>query len=183
MITDKGIADFLQGRYATGVGEQEERYEDALSALQKMVNLFGKGYGTGLKKKALSSANAGFIRSGLAPTTLPGAVSGNLSAEIEGQRRTGLAGSLSKLAEFLGSYRNPFDVSPELLTSGAQRAAYRPTPSVPSQPKVYGASWISPLFASNVSSSSNKPKTYGASWLNNTFDDSIFSESLGDFYR
>ena len=97
-----------------GRKKQEKREKLGISALQKAIALFDKDFGKGMEARARASASSAAVTSGLGGTTRPGAVSAGLSAEFEDMRRGRLSGALGNLSSFLGSYRDPYAVTPQV---------------------------------------------------------------------
>jgi len=93
---------------------QQDREKGAIAALKEAIALFDEDYGKGLEAKARASASSQAIKSGLGGTTRPGAVSAGLSAEFEDMRKGKLAAALANLSSFLGGYRDPFAVTPQV---------------------------------------------------------------------
>lgn len=111
-----------------GRKKQEKREKLGISTLQKAIALFDKDFGKGMEARARASASSAAVTSGLGGTTRPGAVSAGLTAEFEDMRRGRLSGALSNLSSFLGSYRDPYAVTPQVqlgqqqLTQQGQQA-------------------------------------------------------------
>lgn len=95
-----------------GRKKQEKREKLGISTLQKAIALFDKDFGKGMEARARASASSAAVTSGLGGTTRPGAVSAGLTAEFEDMRRGRLSGALGNLSSFLGSYRDPYAVTP-----------------------------------------------------------------------
>ena len=108
--------------------KQEKREKLGISTLQKAIALFDKDFGKGMEARARASASSAAVTSGLGGTTRPGAVSAGLTAEFEDMRRGRLSGALGNLSSFLGSYRDPYAVTPQVqlgqqqLTQQGRRA-------------------------------------------------------------
>jgi len=98
--------------------KQQEREQGGIAELKKAIALFDKNYGKGMEAHARADASSAAITSGLGGTTRPGAVSANLSAEFEDMRRGRLAQAQTNLGQFLGSYRDPYGVTPNIVSQG-----------------------------------------------------------------
>lgn len=98
----------------TGREKQAKREEGGIAALQKSIALFDKNFGKGMEARARAAASSQAVLSGLGGTTRPGAVSAGLTAEFEDMRRGRMATAQSNLASFLGSYRDPYAVTPQV---------------------------------------------------------------------
>ena len=94
--------------------KQRERETLGIAELKKAIALFDKNYGKGMEAHARADASSAAITSGLGGTTRPGAVSAGLSAEFEDMRRGRLAQAQTNLGQFLGSYRDPYGVTPQV---------------------------------------------------------------------
>lgn len=75
-----------------------------------------------MEAKARASAVQQAILGGLGGTTRPGAVSAGLKAEFEDMRRGRLAEARTNLGNFLGSYRDPYGVTPQVELGQKQLA-------------------------------------------------------------
>ena len=93
---------------------QRARELGGIAELKKAIALFDKNYGKGMEAHARADASSAAIISGLGGTTRPGAVSAGLSAEFEDMRRGRLAQAQTNLGQFLGSYRDPYGVTPQV---------------------------------------------------------------------
>jgi hypothetical protein len=116
VISPVGWVKELESMLATDRPAQQAREAGGIASLKEALAQFGPGYGAGMEAKALAGAEAGLVGRGLGGTTRPAAVSAGLSAEFEDMRRGRLAGALTNLANFLGSYRDPTAVTPGGVT-------------------------------------------------------------------
>ena len=101
---------------------QRARELGGIAELKKAIALFDKNYGKGMEAHARADASSAAIISGLGGTTRPGAVSAGLSAEFEDMRRGRLAQARTNLGQFLGSYRDPYGVTPQVELGQQQLA-------------------------------------------------------------
>ena len=102
--------------------KQQEREQSGIAELKKAIALFDKNYGKGMEAHARADASSAAIISGLGGTTRPGAVSAGLSAEFEDMRRGRLAQAQTNLGQFLGSYRDPYGITPQVELGQQQLA-------------------------------------------------------------
>ena len=97
---------------------QRARELGGIAELKKAIALFDENYGKGMEAHARADASSAAVTSGLGGTTRPGAVSAGLSAEFEDMRRGRLAQARTNLGQFLGSYRDPYGVTPNIVSQG-----------------------------------------------------------------
>lgn len=101
----------FEARYKTGAAAQQGREATAMGALGESKAQYGPGYLAGEEKMALADMESSMVGRGMSNTSRPGAVSVGMKAQFRDMRRQGLAGANRDIANFAGSYRDPYGVS------------------------------------------------------------------------
>lgn len=118
-INLENLVKMFETEFRADKTKQADREAAGIGSLQDVIKLFGPGFEAGTRKRALNDATAALSGRGLANTTRPAAISAGLRLESEDRRRAGLGGALTNLANFMGNFRDPFGVTPSVLSHTA----------------------------------------------------------------
>ena len=94
------LYELLKSHFEQAETERKQKYTQGLGDLARVTELFGPGYGAGMKKAALAGMEQGMVGRGLGGTTRPAAVGAGMSAQFEDLRRDKMADALTRVAEY-----------------------------------------------------------------------------------
>ena len=91
----------------------------AISKFEEAMALLDPGAGAETGRKALAAGESALVGRGLSSSSLPGALSAGITADIEGDRKTQLSALLTQFAQLLANPGGPTTVTPGAVVSAS----------------------------------------------------------------